>query len=85
MIPNELLTTLAAQITQALPGAATAAKVAQEEVQNNVKILISSALSKLDLVTREEFDAQTEVLHRTRSMVEALEKKIAELEKSSSK
>lgn len=85
MIPNELLTTLATQITQAVPGAATAAKAAQEEVQNNVKILISSALSKLDLVTREEFDAQTEVLHRTRAMVEVLEKKISDLEGHSEK
>jgi BMFP domain-containing protein YqiC len=82
MIPNELLNTLASQLTQALPGASGAAKLAQEEIQNNVKILLSTALSKLDLVTREEFDAQTEVLHRTREMIEQLEKKVAELEQN---
>ncbi|GLQ32518.1 accessory factor UbiK family protein [Litoribrevibacter albus] len=80
MIPNELLNTLASQLTQVLPGASGAARLAQEEIQNNVKVLLSSALSKLDLVTREEFDAQTEVLHKTREMIEQLEKKVAEME-----
>lgn len=82
MIPNELLNTLAAQLTQAIPGATGAAKIAQEEIHNNVKVLLSSALSKLDLVTREEFDAQTEVLHRTREMIEQLEKKVKEMEEN---
>lgn len=82
MIPNELFNTLTAQLTQAIPGATGAAKIAQEEIQNNVKVLLSSALSKLDLVTREEFDAQTEVLHRTREMIEQLEKKVKELEEN---
>jgi len=45
-------------------------------------VLLSSALSKLDLVTREEFDAQTEVLHRTREMIEQLEKKVKALEEN---
>ena len=82
MIPNDILNTLASQLTQALPGASGAAKLAQEELHSNIKVLLSSALSKLDLVTREEFDAQTEVLHRTRQMVEALEKKVSELEQN---
>ena len=80
MIPNDLLNSLAAQITQAVPGAANVAKQAQEEVHSNVKVLVSSALSKLDLVTREEFDAQTDVLNRTREMIEALEKQVKALE-----
>lgn len=40
-------------------------------------------MSKLDLVTREEFDVQTAVLAKTRKKVEALEKLVAELEKHS--
>ena len=44
--------------------------------------VLQSSLTKLDLVTREEFDVQTEVLARTRAKVEALEKVVAELEKT---
>ncbi len=80
MLPNELFNTLASQLTQAIPGATGAAKLAQEEIHNNIKVILSSALSKLELVTREEFDAQTEVLHRSREMIEALEKRVSELE-----
>jgi BMFP domain-containing protein YqiC len=39
-----------------------------------------TVMSKLELVTREEFDAQQAVLMRTREKVEALEKRVAELE-----
>ena len=41
---------------------------------------LQSALGKLDLVTREEFDAQSELLARSRIKLEALEKQLAELE-----
>ncbi|MFV8818085.1 accessory factor UbiK family protein [Haliea sp. E17] len=47
------------------------------EVDKGVRSLAQSALGKLDLVSREEFDAQSEVLRRTRARVEELE---AELE-----
>jgi len=82
MIPNELLNTLAAQLTQAIPGATSAAKIAQEEIHNNVKVFLSSALSKLDLGTGVGVDTQTEVLHRTREMIEQLEKKVKALEEN---
>lgn len=49
--------------------------------QQQVKAVIQSALGKMDLVTRDEFDAQAAVLMRTREKVEALEKVVAELEK----
>jgi hypothetical protein len=41
---------------------------------------MAQGFSKLDLVTREEFDVQTQVLAKTRSKLEALEQRIAELE-----
>ncbi|RYZ98571.1 MAG: accessory factor UbiK family protein [Moraxellaceae bacterium] len=41
---------------------------------------LQTALSKLNLVTREEFDAQTAVLQRTRMKLEELERQYAELE-----
>ena len=47
------------------------------EVDKSVRSLAQSALSRLDMVSREEFDAQAEILRRTRSRVVALE---AELE-----
>jgi len=47
------------------------------EVDKSVRALAQSALSRLDMVSREEFDAQAEILNRTRSRVVTLE---AELE-----
>ena len=52
----------------------------REELNANLKIAIQGAISRLDLVTREEFDAQAIVLQRTRSMIEELEKQVSELE-----
>lgn len=51
------------------------------DLEKNLRALIASAFSRLDLVTREEFDVQREVLARTRAKLEALEAKLAELEK----
>ena len=42
--------------------------------------MLSQGFSKLDLVTREEFDTQTQVLVRTRARLEELERRVAELE-----
>jgi len=50
------------------------------DVQKNLKAMVSSAFSRMDLVTREEFDIQTEVLKRTREKLGALETRLAELE-----
>ena len=55
----------------------------REEMENHFKALLQSAFSKLDLVSREEFDTQMVVLARTRARLEALEKKLAELEEKS--
>ena len=45
-----------------------------------MKALLQGGLSKLDVVPRAEFDVQAKVLARTREKLEALEKKVAELE-----
>lgn len=50
------------------------------DVERNVRAMLSQGFSKLDLVTREEFDAQTQVLVRTRQRLEELERRVAELE-----
>lgn len=48
-----------------------------EEVDRNARQLAQAALRKLDFVSREEFDAQTAVLERTRAKVAALEAELA--------
>ncbi len=50
------------------------------DVERNVKAMLTQGFSKLDLVTREEFDTQAQVLARTRVRLEELEKRVAELE-----
>ncbi len=50
------------------------------DVEQNFKDVLQSAFNKMDLVTREEFDAQAKVLARTREKLEALERKLNELE-----
>ena len=51
------------------------------DLEKNLRALLQSAFSRLDLVTREEFDVQREVLARTRAKLAELEAKLAELEK----
>lgn len=50
-----------------------------EQLDKNAKLLAQSALSKLDVVPRAEFDAQAAVLQRTRQRIEALENKLETL------
>ncbi|UVJ44170.1 accessory factor UbiK family protein [Pseudomonas sp. LS1212] len=50
------------------------------ELESQFKALLQSGFSKLDLVSREEFDSQMVVLARTRARLESLEAKVAELE-----
>lgn len=51
----------------------------REELQQNIKAVLQAGLARLDLVTREEFDVQREVLARTRQKLEQLERQLAEL------
>jgi ubiquinone biosynthesis accessory factor UbiK len=51
------------------------------DVDKNIHALIKGALTKMELVTREEFDVQTEVLRHAREQLATLEAKLAELEK----
>jgi len=50
------------------------------DIEKNLKPLLQSAFAKLDLVTREEFDVQTQVLQRTREQLTQLEQRLAALE-----
>lgn len=55
-------------------------KEAHEDLRSNFRTVLQSGLSKLDLVTREEFDVQRCVLLRTREKIEELERQVARLE-----
>ena len=51
-----------------------------KDIEKNVKAMLGQGFAKLDLVTREEFDIQAQVLAKTRAKLEALEARVAELE-----
>ena len=51
-----------------------------KDIEKNMRALLTQGFAKLDLVTREEFDVQTQVLERTREKLSALEARITELE-----
>lgn len=53
----------------------------QQDMEKNLRAALQSALAKMELVTRDEFDVQSAVLQRTRENLEALETRVAELEK----
>ncbi len=77
MLDPKKLEDLAKQIADAVP---PGVKNMAEEAEGRVKTVLQSQLSKLDLVTREEFDIQSQVLIRTREKLDAMESRIAELE-----
>ena len=52
----------------------------QQDLENNFRVVLRERLSRLDLVSRDEFEAQTKVLERTRARLEALEARLTELE-----
>jgi BMFP domain-containing protein YqiC len=51
-----------------------------QDVKKNLKAAMSSTLSRMELVTREEFDVQAELLARTRALLQELEERVARLE-----
>ncbi len=69
---------LARRLASAVPEGLHAVR---RDLESNFKAVLQSGLSKLDLVTRQEFDVQAGVLRRTREKLEALEARLAELEK----
>ena len=77
MINPKLIDQLTAGIANAIPAGVGRL---QADFEHNVRAAVSSALARMDLVTREEFDVQSAVLARTRLKLEALEKQVATLE-----
>ena len=75
--PQDFIAELRGQFDQFMPDMA---RVARDDLEQHARMAVTSVLDRLDLVTREEFDAQAAVLARTREKVEALEARVAELE-----
>ena len=74
--------TLVKQIIAAVPADLRQAKA---DMEKNLKAIISAGLAKMDLVTREEFDVQAELLARTRAALEKIQRHLAELEEKISR
>ncbi|NQZ53089.1 MAG: accessory factor UbiK family protein [Piscirickettsiaceae bacterium] len=77
MLDSKKIEEVVQSLTDALPPGLVSM---QQDVEKNIRAAMSATFAKLDLVTREEFDVQTQVLHRTREKLEALEKRVSELE-----
>lgn len=77
MITPEVITQIGRQIVDSLP---QTAKNTQREIEKNVRAILQSAIGKLDLMSRDEFDAQVAVLKRTREKLEQMELAISQLE-----
>lgn len=78
MLDPKQLDDLARRFTENLPAGV---RELQQEMEKNVRTAMQAAFSRMDLVTREEFDAQAKVLARTRAQLDELQSQIEGLEK----
>ncbi|WP_235040747.1 accessory factor UbiK family protein [Vreelandella profundi] len=76
MAPQDRISRLAQQIGDRLQNASQA----PEDIQKGVQQVVRSAFDRLELVSREDFDILMDVVQRTRTRVEALERQVANLE-----
>ncbi len=74
MLNAKLFDDIAAKIGKAVENSPA------RDIEKNVRAMLASSLARLDLVPRAEFDVQAQVLLKTRAKLEALEKRLAELE-----
>jgi len=75
MKPTDLFNDLQSKVSEALRNSPA------KDIEKNVRSMMSQGFARLDLVTREEFDVQSQVLARTRARLEELETRVAELER----
>lgn len=74
-----ILDELARKLYESVP---PGVREAQDDMERNFRAVVQNMLGKLDLVTREEFDVQQQVLHRTRDKLESISRRLQELEDS---
>jgi BMFP domain-containing protein YqiC len=73
MINLELLDELASKLSKVLP---PSLKETKEDLKQNFKLILQASFTKMNLVTREEFDKQTALLQKAREKLTVLEAKI---------
>ena len=78
MFEPKMLDDLARKLADSVP---TGVRELQQDLEKNLHATLQSAFTKMDLVTREEFEVQSTLLARTRAKLDALETQIAALEK----
>mgnify|MGYP001050793010 FL=1 len=74
---DESIENIARKLAEAVP---EGLRSVREDLENNFRSVLKASLSRLDLVTREEFEVQEAVLAKTREKLEALEARLKELE-----
>jgi ubiquinone biosynthesis accessory factor UbiK len=77
MIDSTKINELVSKLAEALP---PGVKQIPEDIEKTFRTVLQSGFAKMDLVTREEFDAQSKVLARTREKLELLEKRMNDLD-----
>lgn len=77
MFDPKIFDEMAKKFTENLP---TQFQVMKTDIENNFRTALQITFSKLDLVTRQEFDIQTQVLAKTREKIEQLEAQVKALE-----
>ena len=77
MVNSQTLNELLRGILDALP---PGMRALQNDVEKNLRASLNATFAKINLVTREEFDVQAEVLARTRAKLQKLEERVVELE-----
>jgi len=77
---DESIESLAKKLAESVP---EGLRSMRDDLETNFRGVLQSGISKLDLVTREEFEVQEAVLARTREKLERLEAKLEDLEKDS--
>ena len=79
MADSRLLEDLAARLARVLPPGLSSLRA---ELEDNFRSILKANLDRFDLVSRERFEAQAEVLKKTQAKLEALEKRLEQLEKN---
>ena len=75
---KEKIETAISDITKILP---EDINILKDDLEKNLRATLNATFSKMELVTREEFDIQASLLSKTRAKLEELQKKLSELEK----
>lgn len=78
MISVETIEKMAQKLSQVVPGGALT-----DDLKQNFQAILQASLAKLNLVTREEFDRQSQMLAKVRERLQHLEQRVSELEQPS--